>query len=98
LKRRQIETAGQGVLGPGGDFGVIEIRIGKDKDDRGGSVGDSRVLTEPVWSGHSQFRGSSNEALEMESSVLPTNTDRSKYDIIRGRMDHEDGLITSRLN
>ena len=44
----------------------------------------------------------------MESSVLPTSTDRSsvltdnpdrcKYDIIRGRMDHEDDLITSRLN
>ena len=44
----------------------------------------------------------------MESSVPPTSTDRSsvrkdnpdrcKYDIIRGRMDHEDDLITSRLN
>jgi hypothetical protein len=44
----------------------------------------------------------------MESSVLPTSTDRNsvltnnpdrcKYDIIRGRMDHEDDLITSRLN
>ena len=34
----------------------------------------------------------------MEESVLPSSTDRCKYDIIRGRMDHEDGLITSRLN
>jgi hypothetical protein len=34
----------------------------------------------------------------MDSSVLPSSADRCKYDIIRGRMDHEDGLITSRLN
>jgi hypothetical protein len=34
----------------------------------------------------------------MDSSVLGTNINRCKYDIIRGRMDHEDGLITSRLN
>src|SRR5262249_22047195 len=34
----------------------------------------------------------------MDSSVLTKTTDRCKYDIIRGRMDHEDGLITSRLN
>jgi len=31
-------------------------------------------------------------------SVLTDNPDRCKYDIIRGRMDHEDVLITSRLN
>jgi hypothetical protein len=35
---------------------------------------------------------------EVESSLLPTSLDRCKYDILRGRMDHEDGLITSRLN
>jgi hypothetical protein len=39
-----------------------------------------------------------DEGLEMDNSVLPSSTDRCKYDIIRGRMDHEDGLITSRLN
>ena len=34
----------------------------------------------------------------MESSVLPQSVDRCKYDILRGRMDHEDMLITNRLN
>ena len=34
----------------------------------------------------------------MKSSVLPKSADRCKYDILRGRMDHEDDLITSRLN
>ena len=31
-------------------------------------------------------------------SVLTTSPDRCKYELIRKRMDHEDGLITSRLN
>jgi hypothetical protein len=34
----------------------------------------------------------------MENSLLPSSTDRCKYDILRARMDHEDELITSRLN
>jgi hypothetical protein len=34
----------------------------------------------------------------MESSLSPSSPDRNKYDIIRARMDHEDELITSRLN
>jgi hypothetical protein len=34
----------------------------------------------------------------MDSSVLPESTDRCKYDILRERMDHEDDLVTSRLN
>jgi hypothetical protein len=34
----------------------------------------------------------------MDSSVLTSSVDRCKYDIIRGRMDHEDGLVASRLN
>jgi hypothetical protein len=34
----------------------------------------------------------------MDSSLLPQSIDRCKYDILRGRMDHEDVLITNRLN
>jgi hypothetical protein len=92
-----------------GESGISQsLRSGENRHARGGSVGTSRALTELGWDGHSQFRGSANEALEMESSGLPTSTDRSsvltdspdrcKYDLIRGRMDHEDVLITNRLN
>ena len=34
----------------------------------------------------------------MESSINSSSQDRHKYDIIRARMDHEDELITTRLN
>jgi hypothetical protein len=38
------------------------------------------------------------EHVDPKDSVLGTSIYRCLYDIIRGRMDHEDELITSRLN
>jgi hypothetical protein len=47
---------------------------------------------------YAKLQEGAGTSAKTDSSMLTTNPDRCKYDILRGRMDHEDGLITSRLN